>query len=90
MSDAHDDLFAGLDPDSTSAALASVESRRREQAEYGLEITLSVNDWVGRVKAATMSAHAAARAGSVFAEAEAWTDVAAVAVARLEQLQRMY
>lgn len=58
----------------------------REQAEFELEASLSVNDWVARIRGAAQTAHSSARAGATSTELEAWTEIAAIAVGRAEHV----
>jgi hypothetical protein len=68
------------------AALAVVEEKRDQDRETALEAELSVNEWVSRVRGATMTAHSSARAGSVQLEINSWAEVAAAALGRIEFL----
>lgn len=70
-------------------ALDAVIVKRDQDRELELEAELSVNDWVSRVRGATMTAHSSARAGSVQLEIDSWCEVAAAALGRIEFLLKV-
>lgn len=67
--------------------LDNVETQREHAApEFELEESLSVNDWVARIRGAAQTAHSAARTGVLSAELDAWTEIAAIAIGRAEHV----
>lgn len=70
----------------TEEALAFILAKRDSEAEPELEALLSINDFIQRIQGAAKQAHAAARHGVIAAEREYWTDIGAIACARIEYL----
>jgi hypothetical protein len=75
-----------------ASIIRNIEARRHEaddevtrQAEEGL----SVNDWIDRIKGAVRQAQTSARAGDTDLEEDAWTELASIAITRIEQLAWM-
>lgn len=73
----------------TEQVLAEVEALRSRDGEPMLEVSLSVNDWIDRVRAACTTAHGQARAAATWLEYETWLEVAAIAVGRAESIRRL-
>lgn len=59
---------------------------RNSTAEPILELDLSINDWIDRVKGAIKDAHGAARAGMTDVEREQWARAASYCLGRMEQI----
>lgn len=73
----------------TEQVLAEVEALRSRDGEPMLEVSLSVNDWIDRVRAACTQAHGQARAAATWQEYETWLEVAAIAIGRAEAIRRL-
>lgn len=73
----------------SARVLTELEAYRHRTGEPDLESELSINEWVGRLQAGAKIAHGFARMGQVQAEYVAWLELAAVCVARCEDLMRV-
>lgn len=67
--------------------LSDVEGEIYAHGEPDLERDLSVNEWVNRIRAATISAHGAARTGLTVEEERAWLDIAGIAARRVRAIR---
>lgn len=72
----------------TEKILAEIEALRHLQSgDAEFETAMSINDWVERIKGATVQAHQQARTeGMTRVQYETWIDIAAIAVARASVL----
>jgi hypothetical protein len=82
--------FADLpEPSPEELALGEVETARQRDGEPELEQSLSINDWIDRIKACCQGAHQAARAGAVEWEVAQWAQVGQIAVGRIAYLLKV-
>jgi hypothetical protein len=69
---------------------ASIEARAHEmQQDSHLESSLSVNDFVNRVRGAATEARMYARTGQAGLEERSWIEMAAIAARRVQQIREL-
>lgn len=70
-------------------ALKFIEAARNTAREETLEAELSLKDWVDRIAAATKQAARNAREADMWTQLEAWHEVSAIVLGRIEQVMRL-